>query len=399
MQLALFMKLARFAREVIFVGDVKQSIYGFRGSDPELVHRTLDALRERGCSLEVLGSSWRSRPPLVRYLNTVFTAAFNRDGIDRALVELAPEREEMHGAPAVVRWTLPKAKAAEQADALASAIAGLIESHQTVNDPETRETRAVSFGDVAVLAATNDHVEAIAGALRERRVPMKMTLSGLLEVPEVCLRKGLPASPRRSLGHPRHGRDPGARRLRGAGALACRSAAVARGWRGRPALGRRRRPDRLADRAVARAHGHALPGRNRRPGAQLRRRPAHRDRLGTGRDQGRPAPAQPRCISQARRDVRESLRHPARGSDPDRLPLLARAPVVSGARSPAGGDRWRRRARPDLPPREGSRMARRGRDRLPLHMAVTHLGRTFPVGHRAIGRRQSPRGTEHSLLP
>ena len=54
MQLALFMKLARFAREVIFVGDVKQSIYGFRGSDPELVHRTLDALRERGCSLEVL---------------------------------------------------------------------------------------------------------------------------------------------------------------------------------------------------------------------------------------------------------------------------------------------------------------------------------------------------------
>ena len=187
MQLALFMKLARFAREAIFVGDVKQSIYGFRGSDPELVHRTLDALRERGCSLEVLGSSWRSRPPLVRYLNTVFTAAFNRDGIDRALVELAPEREEMHGAPAVVRWTLPKAKAAEQADALASAIAGLIESHQTVNDPETRETRAVSFGDVAVLAATNDHVEAIAGALRERRVPMKMTLSGLLEVPEVCL--------------------------------------------------------------------------------------------------------------------------------------------------------------------------------------------------------------------
>ena len=58
MQIALFMKLARFAREVIFVGDVKQAIFGFRGSDPELVHRTLDALRERGCSLEVLGSSW-----------------------------------------------------------------------------------------------------------------------------------------------------------------------------------------------------------------------------------------------------------------------------------------------------------------------------------------------------
>ena len=187
MQLALFMKLARFAREVIFVGDVKQAIYGFRGSDPELVHRTLDALRERGCSLDVLESSWRSRPPLVRYLNTVFAAAFERDNIDRALVELAPQREETHGAPAVMRWTLPRGRGTEQADALAGAIADLVESQLTVSDPETGETRSVGYGDIAVLAATNDHVEAIAGALRQRRVPMKMTLSGLLDVPEVCL--------------------------------------------------------------------------------------------------------------------------------------------------------------------------------------------------------------------
>ena len=192
MQLALFMKLARFARKVIFVGDVKQAIYGFRGSDPELVHRTLDALGARGCSRDVLERSWRSRPPLVWYLNTVFATAFERDGIDRALVELAPEREETHGAPAVMRWTLPKAKATEQAEALAGAIADLVDSQHdsqhTVNDPKkTGETRAVRYGDVAVLAATNSHVETIAGALRARGVPMKMTLSGLLAVPEVCL--------------------------------------------------------------------------------------------------------------------------------------------------------------------------------------------------------------------
>ena len=70
---------------------------------------------------------------------------------------------------------------------MADGIADLVESQLTVNDPETRETRAVVYGDIAVLAATNDHVETIAGALRERRVPMNMTLSGLLDVPEVCL--------------------------------------------------------------------------------------------------------------------------------------------------------------------------------------------------------------------
>ena len=48
MQLALFMKLARFAREVVFVGDVKQAIFGFRGADPDLVHRALDGLEARG---------------------------------------------------------------------------------------------------------------------------------------------------------------------------------------------------------------------------------------------------------------------------------------------------------------------------------------------------------------
>ena len=36
-QLALFLKLAEAAREAIFVGDIKQAIYGFRGSDPELM--------------------------------------------------------------------------------------------------------------------------------------------------------------------------------------------------------------------------------------------------------------------------------------------------------------------------------------------------------------------------
>ena len=72
MQLALFMKFARFASEVVFVGDVKQAIFGFRGSDPELVGSTLDALVARGSRLDVLDRSWRSRPSLVRYLNAVF---------------------------------------------------------------------------------------------------------------------------------------------------------------------------------------------------------------------------------------------------------------------------------------------------------------------------------------
>ena len=194
MQLALFMKLARFARGAIFVGDVKQAIFGFRGADPELVHRALDEMAARGCDVDVLGSSWRSRPALLRYLNTVFVDAFERDGMERARVELAPKRGETEGAPAVVQWTVPTPRAGDAADLLALAISDYVRSGHPVTDPETRKTRPVAYGDIAVLAAQNTHVENIAKALRSRRVPMKMTLAGLLETPEVglaraCLRR------------------------------------------------------------------------------------------------------------------------------------------------------------------------------------------------------------------
>ena len=189
MQLALFMKLAEFARRIVFVGDVKQAIYGFRGSDPELVRAALDALDARGSQLDILKSSWRSRPSLVTYLNAVFVNAFKRDGLERRLVELSPERQETHDAPAVASWILPRTNATDQADALALSVSELVRSGQVVCDPESRKTRPVTFGDIAVLAATNDHVQALAKALRNRRVPMKMTLAGLLATPEVCLAK------------------------------------------------------------------------------------------------------------------------------------------------------------------------------------------------------------------
>ena len=187
MQLALFMKFARFASEVVFVGDVKQAIFGFRGSDPELVGSTLNTLVPWGNTLDILGWSWRSRPSLVRYLNAVFREAFHRDGMTRDRVELSPQRKEKHDSPAVVRWNLPKGKQQMQADALALAISELVNSGQPVTDRETDEARAVVYGDIAVLATTNSHVQDIARALRKRRVPMKMTLAGLLETPEVCL--------------------------------------------------------------------------------------------------------------------------------------------------------------------------------------------------------------------
>jgi ATP-dependent exoDNAse (exonuclease V) beta subunit len=188
MQLAIFMKLAALASKVIFVGDVKQAIYAFRGCDPDLVFATLAALAKGGSGADKLEYSWRSRPALVSYINAVFCEAFANE-IPAAQVTLKPKRAEQRLGPAVLHWPLAGSNNDARAAEIAQAIAALVASGHPVVDPQSHEVRPVRWGDVAVLAATNKNVERIALALRAAHVPMKMTLSGLLTVTETCLAK------------------------------------------------------------------------------------------------------------------------------------------------------------------------------------------------------------------
>jgi ATP-dependent exoDNAse (exonuclease V) beta subunit len=85
LQLAIFLELASLARESVWVGDQKQAIYGFRGTDPalmdaviesltatatdpELIRTAVEAVGHSG-SIETLSTSYRSRPELVHELH------------------------------------------------------------------------------------------------------------------------------------------------------------------------------------------------------------------------------------------------------------------------------------------------------------------------------------------
>ena len=186
MQLALFVKLAALADRAIFVGDVKQAIYEFRGCDPTLVFNTLAGLTAGAAATDQLNASWRARPALVHYVNELFDAAFH--DIPRAAVVLHAQREEI-SPPAVTSWALTDATLTARTLAVADGVARLVAEGAPVVDPATGKTRPISFGDIAVLARTNIRVEAIAKALRAMRTPMKMTLLGLLDTPEVTLAK------------------------------------------------------------------------------------------------------------------------------------------------------------------------------------------------------------------
>lgn len=77
-QLAIFMKLSKLVKHSYWVGDPKQSIYGFRGSDPVLIDAVMDCFTQQNTSnlnVELLKMSWRSNAELVNFSNVIFRDA------------------------------------------------------------------------------------------------------------------------------------------------------------------------------------------------------------------------------------------------------------------------------------------------------------------------------------
>jgi ATP-dependent helicase/nuclease subunit A len=197
LQLAVVTALGALARRSVWVGDKKQAIFGFQGSDPELMTAALDAvLGDR--APEILGTSYRSRPALVELASEVFAGAFAEQGIPREQVVLVPEKPEPPAlagqAPfACWRWTGGRPKKGEparsEAHAIAEAVDKLLAAEPRVLVRERVEggadrLRPATARDVAVLAFRNTRCSDIATALRQRGIPARVATGGLSATPE-----------------------------------------------------------------------------------------------------------------------------------------------------------------------------------------------------------------------
>lgn len=185
-QLALFLKLAQFAKEIYWVGDIKQAIYGFRGSDTELMKSILDALTAMGGDKEVLDRSWRSRKPLVELVNDVFVHAFS-SSLNPEEVKLKAERTEPLTEAAFANWTLNGSNAEIRIATLGAGVRQLVASSYQIYDKPAKQIRPIRFGDVAILARSNDNVDKIAKELRAQGIPAAIEQPGLLGTPEAIL--------------------------------------------------------------------------------------------------------------------------------------------------------------------------------------------------------------------
>jgi ATP-dependent helicase/nuclease subunit A len=205
-QLALFIRLAALVKHgAVWVGDVKQAIYGFRGSDPALMDAVLESVTSQ--KMQTLGTTYRARPELVKIFNDLFVPAFERElGLKREEIVLRPNRTHNPALPVAVEfWDLrsgqrndngrPKRLTNEQAaHALAEGIAQLLANPCQVQDRSSGQPHPLQLRDVAVLCRTNESVATVAEALRARGFPLTLGTSGLLSTPETrlamaCLRR------------------------------------------------------------------------------------------------------------------------------------------------------------------------------------------------------------------
>lgn len=109
-QLAIFLELAKLVDYSVWVGDEKQSIFGFRGSDPELMQSTVErVVATTGGDEEKLTTSYRSRPQLIQFTNDLFSKCAHLMQIKSTdvLIEKA-NRREVEGQPHPLHvWWLP----------------------------------------------------------------------------------------------------------------------------------------------------------------------------------------------------------------------------------------------------------------------------------------------------
>jgi ATP-dependent helicase/nuclease subunit A len=187
LQIALNMQLRELAQRATWVGDVKQAIYGFRGTDPELMQTAMTSIPD--LDIEILDASYRSRQSLVEFVNAIFVPVFEARGMRPERVALDPKREDkLEQALAVEAWSYLNSKNVNtDASHLALGVQTILRQKEsyTIIDKTTRDARQLKAGDMAILCRSNDECVKVATALSKLGISATVGEGGLMATAEV----------------------------------------------------------------------------------------------------------------------------------------------------------------------------------------------------------------------
>ena len=183
MQIDIFKRISDLVPRSIWVGDPKQAIYGFRGTDTALVQEVSNQIvdGENGCYRAYLHISYRSREELVDYVNDEFSTIFQnapfylRDAKEHKEITLDSGRtcKIPSPYPSLQSWTVRKSGNSIDFSVLAHNIRDLV--GKTFVEPKGQPVRPAQYGDIAILVRKNGTIANVTKALRKFGVPFFAT--------------------------------------------------------------------------------------------------------------------------------------------------------------------------------------------------------------------------------
>jgi len=177
-QLDLFLRLNSIIGNSIWVGDVKQSIYAFRGTSPDLVKAVSEELPDKVSALQ---HCWRSMENLIKFSNGMFSPVFEGENVNLTLPErgygaglMEPEeydRKQNHGD--ILGWKIT-GNAERYLSTLAKAV------NQLIHDGTPAK-------DIAVLLDSNDKCAKLSAELAKLNIPSAAPAGKLIDADEIQL--------------------------------------------------------------------------------------------------------------------------------------------------------------------------------------------------------------------
>lgn len=199
-QLEIFKKLSDLVQQSYWVGDPKQAIYGFRGSDSSLTTNLLSSFpvpvpkqtsdftpNSDGCTSQLIDTSYRSIESLVELANEVFDKSF-ANGVPSEIirdVRLDVKRPDGNIKTPIQHWHCDNAKAL--ATRVAEILNGAVSSIPGVYEENGTWRNEIHPSDIAVLCRTGGHCTTVANALREKGIPVATPETDILDNAEVKL--------------------------------------------------------------------------------------------------------------------------------------------------------------------------------------------------------------------
>jgi len=168
-QIKIFDRLSELVEQSIWVGDYKQAIYGFRGSDTALVKAVTDRIeRLNGKPNDTLSTSHRSWPEIVNVCNSAFSDILREEEVKLNPWDKLVKKASESGKKDLLKcW---KVDGIERGRFSVKKVAAQIAANIAKMIKESAEPK-----DIAVLARSNSELTTLASALKEYNIP---TLTG-----------------------------------------------------------------------------------------------------------------------------------------------------------------------------------------------------------------------------